>query len=99
MKNFTQIMGTLFGSIGHIPTPYQSLYGLKTNNLSEATNFHIRAFHLPTSCHMMQFKSIKRLILLSHQKLNCLKGQLQRFHKLSLFDRFRHVENGFDVNF
>ena len=28
-----------------------------------------------------------------------LKGQLQRFHKLSLFDRFRHVENGFDINF
>ena len=27
------------------------------------------------------------------------KGQLQRFHKLSLFDRFRHVENGFDINF
>ena len=24
------------------------------------------------------------------------KGQLQRFHKLSLFDRFRHVEN---INF
>ena len=28
-----------------------------------------------------------------------VKGQLQRFHKLSLFDRFRHVENGFDINF
>ena len=28
-----------------------------------------------------------------------LKGQLQRFQKLSLFDRFRHVENGFDINF
>ena len=28
-----------------------------------------------------------------------IKGQLQRFHKLSLFDRFRHVENGFDINF
>ena len=28
-----------------------------------------------------------------------LKGQLQRFDKLSLFDRFRHVENGFDINF
>ena len=27
------------------------------------------------------------------------KGQLQRFHKLSLFDRFRHVENRFDINF
>ena len=27
------------------------------------------------------------------------KGQLQRFHKLSLFDRFRHVESGFDINF
>ena len=27
------------------------------------------------------------------------KGQLQRFDKLSLFDRFRHVENGFDINF
>ena len=27
------------------------------------------------------------------------KGQLQRFHKLSLFDKFRHVENGFDINF
>ena len=28
-----------------------------------------------------------------------LKGQLQRFDKLSLFDRFRHAENGFDINF
>ena len=28
-----------------------------------------------------------------------LKGQLQRFHKLSLFDKFRHVENGLDINF
>ena len=28
-----------------------------------------------------------------------LKGQLQRFYKLSLFDRFRHVENGLDINF
>ena len=28
-----------------------------------------------------------------------LKGQLQRFHKLSLFDRFRYVENGLDINF
>ena len=27
------------------------------------------------------------------------KGQLQRSHKLSLFDRFRHVENGLDINF
>ena len=27
------------------------------------------------------------------------KGQLQRFDKLSLFDRFRHVEDGFDINF
>ena len=27
------------------------------------------------------------------------KGQLQRFHKLSLFDRFRHAENGLDINF
>ena len=31
--------------------------------------------------------------------LNVFKGQLQRFHKLSLFDRFRHVENGLDINF
>ena len=30
---------------------------------------------------------------------NRFKGQLQRFDKLSLFDRFRHVENGFDMNF
>ena len=28
-----------------------------------------------------------------------IKGQLQRFDKLSLFDRFRHIENGFDINF
>ena len=27
------------------------------------------------------------------------KGQLQRFDKLSLSDRLRHVENGFDINF
>ena len=42
---------------------YQSLYGLKTYNLSEATYFHIRAFHLPTNCHMMQLKGTKRLKL------------------------------------
>ena len=28
-----------------------------------------------------------------------VKGQLQRFDKSSLFDRFGHVENGFDINF
>ena len=28
-----------------------------------------------------------------------IKGQLQGFDKLSLFDRFRHVENGFDIIF
>ena len=28
-----------------------------------------------------------------------LKGQLQRFDKLSLFNRFRHVEDGFNINF
>ena len=28
-----------------------------------------------------------------------LKGQLQRFDKLTLFDRFGHVENGFDITF
>ena len=32
-------------------------------------------------------------------KFTAIKGQLQRFHKLSLFDRFRHVENGLDINF
>ena len=26
------------------------------------------------------------------------KGQLQHFDKLSLFDTFRHVDNGFDIN-
>ena len=34
-----------------------------------------------------------------YQDIANLKGQLQRFHKLSLFVRFRHVENGFDINF
>ena len=27
------------------------------------------------------------------------KGQLQRFDKLGLFDRFRHIESGFDIDF
>ena len=36
---------------------YQSLYGLKIQNLSEATNFHIRAFELPTSCRKMRFNN------------------------------------------
>ena len=31
--------------------------------------------------------------------LQSFKGQLQRFDKLSLSDRLRHVENGFDINF
>ena len=40
------------------------------------------------------FSSLK-----SNIELLDIKGQLQRFDKLSLFDRFRHVENGFDNNF
>ena len=32
-------------------------------------------------------------------KNDIFKGQLQRFHKLSLYDRFTHVENGLDINF
>ena len=28
-----------------------------------------------------------------------VKDQLQRFDKLSLSDRLRHVENGFNINF
>ena len=28
-----------------------------------------------------------------------VKGDLEHFHKLSLFDRFRHVENSCDINF
>ena len=31
--------------------------------------------------------------------IELFKGQLQRFDKLSLFDRFGHVENGFDIIF
>ena len=38
------------------------------------------------------------LLFVSHSPGH-LKGQLQRFDKLSLFDRFRHVENGLDINF
>ena len=49
-----------FGGGGEL-LPYQSLYGLKTEVRSEVTNFHIRAFHLPTSCHIMQFKGMKKL--------------------------------------
>ena len=36
---------------------------------------------------------------MSRQDCEMFKGQLQRFHKLSLFYRFRHVENGLDINF
>ena len=44
------------------------------------------------------------LDLKDHLRKGCkwffdLKGQLQRFDKLSLFDRFRHVENDFDIIF
>ena len=38
-------------------------------------------------------------ILLKYKAKLSFKGQLQRFHKLSLFDRFRYVENGLDINF
>ena len=38
-------------------------------------------------------------ILVELYVVNIVKGQLQRFHKLSLFDRFGHVENGLDINF
>ena len=64
MENFARVMGLLFGSAGAYTYPknikvcmvYNNLY---TYNLSEATNFHIREFALPTSCHMMQFKDMK----------------------------------------
>ena len=39
------------------------------------------------------------LWLLNWRLFRLVKGQLQRFDKLSLFDRFRHVENGFDINY
>ena len=48
---------------GHLDRTYQSLYGLKTYNLSEGTNFDIRVFQLLTSCQMMQFKGMKTLKL------------------------------------
>ena len=38
-------------------------------------------------------------IIETQEELVRVKGQLQRFDKLSLFDRFRHVENGFDIIF
>ena len=49
----------------------------------------------------MQHKKLKRArwTKFSPNFILLLKGQLQRFDKLSLFDRFRHVENGFDINF
>ena len=50
-----------------------------------------------STCKMQHTSSLIDLIL-TNQK-NCFKGQLQRFHKLSLFDRFRYVENGLDINF
>ena len=47
---------TFYDVILYFRLPYQSLYGLKTEVLSEVTNFHIRAFHLPTSCHLCNLK-------------------------------------------
>ena len=51
------------------------------------------------------FKDQMNLLLITkdekkhYVQIKDFKGQLQHFHKLSLFDRFRHVENGFDINF
>ena len=42
---------------------------------------------------------LKQFNIQSDRRISNIKGQLQRLHKLSLFDRFRHVENGFDINF
>ena len=54
-----------------------------------------RQFRRPRLC-----ISVHRLtapVLVKFTLTEAIKGQLQRFDKLSLFDRFRHVENGFDI--
>ena len=58
-------------------------------------------------CHNYNLEVIKttiigfsaRQVVYPIGQLVAFKGQLQRFHKLSLFDRFRNVENGLDINF
>ena len=48
---------------------------------------------------LVKLESKRNTLIKQTEEVKHLKGQLQRFHKLSLFDRFRHVENGFDINF
>ena len=85
---------------------------LKTNTVLNISPFIISYERLITA-HLM-LSTVLGLQCL-HQKFNLMtlciisnpvliglckfKGQLQRFHKLSLFDRFRHVENGLDISF
>ena len=63
---------------------------------------------LPGAFHGFLQKNVIENSLFTIAYINCnfkliktklFKGQLQRFHKVSLFDRFRHAENGLDINF
>ena len=40
---------------------------------------------------------LHQLCFQNNYSMLSVKGQLQRFDKLRLFNRFRHVENGFDI--
>ena len=71
----------------------------EASKLSLETNILAVIFHVESS---LKGLLIREMLLIVQSVLggnNRLKGQLQRFHKLSLFDRFRHVENGLDINF
>ena len=72
-----------------------SIRNLTLASLSRLFTIKIDIFALFTSLWSFSMKAITENQL--HDFL--IKGQLQRFHKLSLFDRFRHVENGLDINF
>ena len=80
-----------------LPSPYR-----------ENFSFIVRMFLNPQELTILSLSATKVIMLhFCHVNLfsvitpsiSCFKGQLQRFHKLSLFDRFRHVENDVDINF
>ena len=67
---------------------------LKLNLKSSITSIIVSQ---PSKC--LKFMTFREGCFVTRNWMQVLKGQLQRLDKLSLFDRFRHVENGFDIIF
>ena len=70
---------------------------LSTSDLDKYADFIVTAISTAVDKAIPKSKSVRpESNPISDETLALIKGQLQRFHKLSLFDRFRPVEN---INF